>query len=221
MTNSTVVYSCVMGSRLFGLANGGSDFDTMSVVVRPLNYYLGFQNEPATLHAVEPSDGGPKMDVTVHDARKYVGMLSTGNPNVLPSLWAPAEMVLVSTPASEYLRWRRNAFSTKAAARAFAGMASNEAKDEGWKKAARALMLLWQAVELLNTGELSPVVENVETLRALRAGQLEASEYSAMLVEANKTYRAALAASTLPDFLEPERSESLLVTFVRLALGLS
>lgn len=63
------------------------DLDLFAVTVQPPAFYLGVS---AMGHARQDfNTNGHALDVTGHDARKFIGLLGKGNPNVHSWLWTP------------------------------------------------------------------------------------------------------------------------------------
>lgn len=86
------------------------DVDYMSIVVPPEQYYFGLE-EYGSRGTKEYKEG--TLDVVVYEARKFIGLLCAGNPNVLCMLWLDPKYLLKCTPGGAELIRHREMFLSK------------------------------------------------------------------------------------------------------------
>ncbi|MFD9878558.1 nucleotidyltransferase domain-containing protein, partial [[Kitasatospora] papulosa] len=76
------VYSCVMGSRAFGLATAGSDTDRRGVFLAPTPLFWGFTKPPSHVE-------GPAEEQFSWELERFCELALRANPNVLECLHSP------------------------------------------------------------------------------------------------------------------------------------
>ena len=126
MNRAKVILSGIVGSRAYGTATEDSDTDLMSVVIPPIETYLGIDywgNQGTAEQRTE--DGG---EHTFYELRKFVKLCINFNPNVIPLLWLPEHCYRDITPAGQKLIDNRNLFNSKQAYYSLTGYAQNQCK---------------------------------------------------------------------------------------------
>lgn len=153
--------------------NSVDDIDIFRVVVQPKEYYLGLGGYLRKQEHYEAFVG--EYDILVYDIRKFVYLLSNGNPNVHIFLWLRPDDYFNITEAGRYLISNRDEFLSQKVIRSFGGYAVSQLKRmthikyEGYmgekrkslvdrygydcKNAAHCVRLLSTAIDLLKTGE--------------------------------------------------------------------
>lgn len=96
------------------------DKDTMAICVPPKNYYFGLK----TFH----SDGTLEIkhnewDIVVYEAKKFIGLLKMGNPNVTSLLWLDKQYYINVTPEGQLLIDNRDKFMGKHMYKSYIGYA--------------------------------------------------------------------------------------------------
>ena len=120
---------CVLAGYRGSVAHGtfcpetSDDVDLMAVCVPPLDRYFGLVQfgSRGTVVRAGPLADGRTLDLVAYEARKFVGLLAQGNPNVLCMLWLRPEHYLVLTDAGRLLVDNRAVFSAKTVHNAFLG----------------------------------------------------------------------------------------------------
>ena len=107
--------------------NSIDDKDTMAVCVPPKAYYFGYppgygSNEMFPVNGTKEIKEG-KWDIVAYEARKFIGLLAQGNPNVLCMLWVDKQYVLKETAEGRLLRGERGIFVGKHVYHSFTGYA--------------------------------------------------------------------------------------------------
>jgi predicted nucleotidyltransferase len=220
------------------------DKDLMFVCVPPIQYYFGLSEfgSRGTKELTETvDDGGHEIlyDCVVYEAKKFVYLLSVGNPNVLSMLWLPEKHYIKRTDAGRLLVDNRREFIGKHVYRSFVGYAKGQLhrmthwKFEGYmgtkrkqlvealgydaKNAAHLIRLLRMAIEFLTDGQLYVERHDAQELLEIKRGEWSLERVKA---EGERLFALADTAyvnSKLP--AEPNRGaiEALCVSVVRLA----
>lgn len=171
----------LVGSGVHGLAiDGTDDRDEMGVFIEPPEYVIGGRG-PYDTHSwrtqPEGARSGPgDIDLTVYSLRKYLKLALRGNPTILLPLFAPADVLVVTTPLGEELRALAPAIVSRRAPRRFLGYLTQQeerllgggkrnrvparpeliaAHGYDTKYASHAIRLGLQGVELAATGRLT------------------------------------------------------------------
>ncbi|WP_260610678.1 nucleotidyltransferase domain-containing protein [Streptomyces sp. WAC06614] len=200
------VYSCVMGSRAFGLATGASDTDRRGVYLAPTPSFWGFDKPPTHVE-------GPREEQFSWELERFCELALKANPNILECLHSP--LVEVLTPVGAELLDLRGAFLSRRAHASFSRYAvSQRGKLEAdvrlhggprWKHAMHLLRLLLSCRDLLRTGRLTiDVGPYREELLAVKHGERGWDEVTAWMTRLFEETEAALRTTTLP--AEPDRA---------------
>lgn len=99
------------------------DVDTMAICVPPPSYYLGIDEYYRRGTKEVKID---EWDIVVYEARKMIGLLMEGNPNVLSLLWLADKYYIKKTYAGQMLIEQRNLFVGKHAYHSFIGYAHGQ-----------------------------------------------------------------------------------------------
>lgn len=98
------------GSRAHGMETADTDdVDLMSVVIPPLDYYLGQKGFEVKDFGVD-DDG---IDLVVYEYRKFIHLLLKGNPNVLSFLWNREDMFTHTSDIGWQLIKHKHLFNAK------------------------------------------------------------------------------------------------------------
>ncbi|MEV6161034.1 nucleotidyltransferase domain-containing protein [Streptomyces sp. NPDC052052] len=207
------VYSCVMGSRAFGLATDGSDTDLRGVFLAPTPLFWRFDKPPTHVD-------GPADEQFSWELERFCELALRANPNVLECLHSP--LVERIDPVGRELLSLREAFLSRLAHRTFVRYAwGQRAKLEAdvrqygvprWKHAMHLLRLLISSRDLLRTGELVIEVGPArEELLAVKRGEVPWPEVERRMTRLVEENDAALNASPLPAHPDRRRVEDFLI----------
>lgn len=206
--------------------NSIDDRDVISIVVPPLEYYIGFHKEFGSKGTTEIKKN--EWDILIYELRKTINMLYKGNPNILSLLWTDDNYIISQTPAGEILRNHRDIFVGRHVYQSFIGYAKAQfVKMErgayrgymgerrkalvdkyGYdvKCGAHLIRLLRMGIEFLSTGQLQVDRGNYDAAELL---SIKHGEWSLEKVrsEAGHLFRRAedvYDKCTLPDHPDPE-----------------
>jgi predicted nucleotidyltransferase len=200
------VYSCVMGSRAFGLATDGSDTDRRGVFVAPAPLFWRFDKPPTHVE-------GPAPEQFSWELERFLELALRANPNVLECLHSP--LVEHADATGRELLALRDAFLSRVAHQTFVRYAIGQRKKldadvrrhgaPRWKHAMHLLRLLATCRDLLRTGELViDVGADRERLLEVKRGEVDWPRVDAWMTRLAEEAEAAAQGSPLPP--EPDRA---------------
>ncbi|MFI6643434.1 DNA polymerase beta superfamily protein [Streptomyces sp. NPDC050504] len=195
------VYSCVMGSRAFGLATDSSDTDRRGVFLAPTPLYWRFAKPPTHVE-------GPADEQFSWELERFCELALRANPNILECLHSPL-VEHVDATGRELLALR-GAFLSRQAHLTFARYALGQrrkleadVRQHGaprWKHAMHLLRLLGSCRDLLRTGELTiDVGDDREGLLAVKRGEVPWAVVEDRMARLSAECDVAAARSPLPD----------------------
>ncbi|WP_385619480.1 nucleotidyltransferase domain-containing protein [Streptomyces sp. P8-A8] len=200
------VYSCVMGSRAFGLATEGSDTDRRGVFLAPTPLFWRFEKPPTHVD-------GPAPEQFSWELERFCELALRANPNVLECLHSP--LVEHVDDVGRELLSLRGAFLSRLAHRTFVRYASGQRKKlevdvrqygaPRWKHAMHLLRLLGAGRDLLRTGELTIEVGAArDDLLAVKRGEVPWEEVERRMNRLMEESEETARNSPLPQ--EPDRA---------------
>ncbi|MCS0602080.1 nucleotidyltransferase domain-containing protein [Streptomyces sp. LP11] len=193
------IYSCVMGSRAFGLATEASDTDRRGVFLAPTALYWRFEKPPTHVE-------GPGEERFSWELERFCELALRGNPNILECLHSPLVEHLDDT--GRELLSLRGAFLSRQVYGTFTRYALGQRRKldadvrttgaPRWKHAMHLLRLLMSARDLLRTGELClDVGEWREPLLAVKRGEVSWAEVETRMARLAAETDTALARTPL------------------------
>ncbi|MDK0518675.1 nucleotidyltransferase domain-containing protein [Streptomyces sp. ML-6] len=207
------VYSCVMGSRAFGLATEGSDTDLRGVFLAPTPLFWRFDKPPTHVE-------GPAPEQFSWELERFCELALRANPNVLECLHSP--LVEQVDAVGRELLSLREAFLSRLVHQSFVRYAVGQrrkleadVRQHGaprWKHAMHLLRLLASVRDLLRTGELTVEVGPArEELLAVKRGEVPWAEVERRMNRLAEESDGALPGSPLPPGPDRARVEDFLV----------
>lgn len=164
-----MLLSGIVGSTAYGLATPESDIDRLGVFAAPTGALLSLHSPAET---VRNPEGEP--DFARHEAGKYVRLALKSNPSVLELLWLPGDLIEIRLPLGDDLISIRESFLSRTLVRnAYLGYATAQLRKlesradhpRVSKHARHLLRLLFQGLEIYETGQLTVKLENPEHFR--------------------------------------------------------
>ncbi|MFF1689834.1 MULTISPECIES: DNA polymerase beta superfamily protein [unclassified Streptomyces] len=200
------IYSCVMGSRAFGLATDGSDTDRRGVFVAPTPMFWRFEKPPTHVD-------GPADEQFSWELERFCELALRANPNILECLHSP--LVEHVTDTGRELLDLRQAFLSQQVHATFTGYALGQRKKldadvrqygaPRWKHAMHLLRLLASCRDLLRTGRLTlDVGEDREGLLSVKRGEVSWDDVVARMARLGAEAEEAATRTPLP--AEPDRA---------------
>ncbi|MFD3476159.1 DNA polymerase beta superfamily protein [Streptomyces sp. NPDC058695] len=200
------IYSCVMGSRAFGLATDGSDTDRRGVFVAPTPMFWRFEKPPTHVD-------GPADEQFSWELERFCELALRANPNILECLHSP--LVEHVTDTGRELLDLREAFLSQQVHATFTGYALGQRKKldadvrqygaPRWKHAMHLLRLLASCRDLLRTGRLTlDVGDDRAALLAVKRGEVSWDDVVARMARLGAEAEEAAVRTPLP--AEPDRA---------------
>lgn len=214
------IYSCVMGSRAFGLASEDSDTDRRGVYLAPTPLFWRFDKPPAHVE-------GPAVEQFSWELERFLELALRNNPNVLECLHSP--VVEHADALGRELLALRGAFLSRQAHTTFVRYAAGQRRKldadvrqygaPRWKHAMHLLRLLTSCRDLLRTGELRvDVGEERERLLAVKRGEVSWQEVESWMARLQDEADTARDTSPLPAAPDHARVEDFLIRARKAAL---
>lgn len=232
-----LLYAAYGGSRLYGTEDEDSDYDFKAVADLGIDYVLGLHSfDMAKMHSGEGGiTSSGDIDVEVYHYDAFVKRAVRGEVNVIETLFAPKEKVVVHDPFIDVLLQNRSLFLSKQVARQYGGMilkheSSAKSPAEKLKKKEKiqrveafgyetkeimkAVLYLRMATEFLKDGVLRLERVDREELKAIKNGSLGSREQAFSYVEEAKAgWKRAYEESHLPERSNGIEINKLLVGF--------
>ncbi|MFF2331516.1 MULTISPECIES: DNA polymerase beta superfamily protein [unclassified Streptomyces] len=207
------VYSCVMGSRAFGLATEDSDTDRRGVFLAPTPLFWRFDKPPTHVD-------GPAEEQFSWELERFCELALRANPNVLECLHSPL-VEHIDAVGSELLSLR-TAFLSRLTHQTFVRYALGQRRKleadlrqygaPRWKHAMHLLRLLTSGRDLLRTGELVIDVGPArEELLAVKRGEVPWPEVERRMDRLAEENDGAVKSSPLPARPDRPRVEDFLI----------
>ncbi|MEU3356350.1 nucleotidyltransferase domain-containing protein [Streptomyces sp. NPDC037389] len=202
------VYSCVMGSRAFGLATEASDTDRRGVFVAPTALFWGFDKPPTHVE-------GPEEERFSWELERFCELALRANPNALETLHSPL-VEHVDATGRELLELR-GAFLSRRAHQSHVGYARAQYRRfrqeaPRWKHVMHMLRLLTSCRDLLRTGALSlDVGDQRDRFLAVRRGEVPWDRVEAWAARLFEECEEALRGTPLPEEPDAARVEDFLI----------
>lgn len=132
----------VSGSRSYGTSVAGSDLDIKSIVIPPLEAYIGIGHNFDQIEGPENLNNYveylndqekeivkiTKIDGSGYDLRKFISLAIQNNPNILELLYCRNEEVRFCSPVGKMLRDNRHIFLSQRAYPRYFGYAYQQIK---------------------------------------------------------------------------------------------
>jgi hypothetical protein len=204
------------------------DKDLMYVCVPEVDYYLGYH--PG--NPVFPINGTREIkenewDIVVYEARKFIGLLAQGNPNVLAMLWLEPNFYLTKNSGRHvyhsFTGYAHGQFH-RMTHNAFQGHMGDKRKSLvekfgfDTKNAAHLIRLLRMGIEFLKDGELHVLREDASQLLEIKRGEWSldriVTEADRLFANAELTYLN----STLPAKPDLEKINKLSIGVIQTAM---
>ncbi|MGE0144207.1 MAG: nucleotidyltransferase domain-containing protein [Planctomycetota bacterium] len=198
---SFIVYSCVVGSRAYGLDHADSDVDRRGVYLPPADRHWSLFGVPEQLEDREREECHWEM-------QKFLVLAAKANPNVLECLWTPR--IEHIEPIGEELLAIRDAFLSKLVYQTFNGYVISQfrkmavklrrSEEPSRKHAMHLIRLLRTGIGTLLEHRVPVAVGDArEELLSIRDGTMPWQDVEALRHRLHDEFDRAFAATTLPD----------------------
>lgn len=89
MKNYKKIYTCLSGSKAYGLDHPDSDTDIRGVIVYPEKDYFAITRPQETIERI-----GATKDLVYHELRKFFVLATQNNPNILEMLYVDSNHII-------------------------------------------------------------------------------------------------------------------------------
>lgn len=127
-----IIFKCRTGSHLYGTNRPTSDEDYSGVFLPSTEDLLSIQKGPEELTENKKNSAGSQnefgdIDCKFFSIQKFIRLASEGQPGQLEMLFAPKEMIIISTPEWDELKSHISSFLSKRAIVPFIGFCLSQA----------------------------------------------------------------------------------------------
>ena len=214
------------------------DKDVMAVCVPPLDYYFGLRQFGSRgTQEIKYQE----WDIVIYEVRKFIGLLTQGNPNVLSLLWLNENHYIKITDAGRLLIENRDVFVGRHVYKSFTGYAYDQLHRmthmafEGYmgekrkrlvekygydtKNAAHLLRLLRMGIEFLRDGKLYVQRDDAKWLLEVKRGEWTLEQIQKEAERLFKLTEQAYLSSSLPPGPDKQAVNALAVAAISKAIG--
>lgn len=199
-----VIYSCIVGSRAYGLELEDSDTDLRGIYLPPADLHWALYPLPEQLeHEADQS--------CYWELQKFISLALSANPNILECLYTP--LVLTVTPLAQELLEMRSIFLSQMIYQTYNGYVMSQFKklehdlrthgEIRWKHAMHLVRLLLAGISVLREGFVPLKMDEYrQQLLAIRNAEIPWEEVNAWRLSLHQQFDAALKTCRLP--VEPD-----------------
>ena len=222
-------YLTIMGSQAYGVSTESSDYDIYGFTI-PLKEDIfghlkgdieGFGQQKQRFeswqqHHINDSETRKQYDFQIYSIVRYFSLCMENNPNMIDSLFTPANCVIHSTQIAEIVRENRKMFLHKGSWHKFKGYAYSQVhkmsikQPEGGKRkesielygldvkfAYHVVRLLNEVEQILIEGDLD-LQRNREQLKSIRRGEWTQEQIIQYFNDKERSLEELYLKSTLP-----------------------
>lgn len=194
-------YSCVVGSRAFGLDLDDSDIDRRGIFLPPAELHWSLFGLPEQIENAENQE-------CYWELQKFLVLALKANPNVLECLYTP--LVEKSNEISQELLSSRTQFLSKLVYQTYNGYVLSQFRkleqdmrtrgELRWKHVMHLIRLLLSGITILEESRVPvKVSEHRDRLMAIRQGKIAWDEINGWRLELHKRFDRAFETTSLPD----------------------
>lgn len=212
----------VTGSKAYGTDTEFSDSDFKGVVIPPLSYFTGLDS----FKGYDKSGGEnfkskeDNLDISYMHINKFVDGLMKSVPGNVEMIFTREEDILYCNEHGRRLIDERKLFMSKFLYARYGGYAkriinelerSNGSQEYNKKDFMHGVRILTSAIEMLDTGNYSTFRSDREYLIECRNGKYTSEEAYGVLIHLNEKMKKSLQDSSLPEVVDYEKVNKLLV----------
>lgn len=234
---SNLQYEVIMGSRAYSVNSPDSDYDIYGFVIPPKDILFphlrgvipGFGNQGEKFEQYEEQglvhkdeDGKMEVSFNIYNIVKYFQLCMDNNPNMLDSLFVPANCVLYSTQVAQIVRDNRKKFLSKKCWQKFKGYAFSQihkmenknptgkrldlVRQHGYdtKYAYNLIRLLDECEQILTLGDMD-LTRAREQMKSIKRGDWSEEQVRSYFHSKLVGLEQAYSASKLPEI--PDENE--------------
>lgn len=221
-----LVYAIKAGSHLYGTTTPESDEDYRGVFVPGIRYMLGLQSVEAI------SETSERIDIMMHEVRKFVTLCLNGNPNILDWIFAPEDCHIFVSNHFDPLLENRDLLLSRRIVPRFGGYVTGhlsrmergvtghlgekrkadiERHGYSTKNAMHLIRLARMGCEAVETGKYNVRRPDVEELLSIKRGEWDVERIREEGERLVARMDAAVETSPLPEEPPEDRVEQLVI----------
>lgn len=247
-----IAYMTIMGSAAYGVNNDDSDQDIYGFCIPPKGIIFphtegiiqGFGNQGPRFdvwsehHIRHPDDPKREYDFAIYSIVKYFSLVMENNPNMIDSLFTPANCVIAATAVGQHVRENRKTFLHKGSWHKFKGYAfaqmgkiksktnsSNPKRAETIEKFGYDVKFAYHVVRLMNEveqimieGDLD-LLRSREQLKSIRRGEWTLEQLADWFAKKEAVLSDVYLKSTLPHSADEKAVKAILMECLEMHYG--
>ena len=214
-----ILYSCVVGSRAYGLDTDSSDTDRRGFFLPPAGFHWSLARLPEQIEDEAEQE-------CYWELEKFLRLALKANPNVLEVLYSP--LVERTSPLAAELLAMRESFLSRAVHQSYNAYVLSQFKkieqdlrqhgEARWKHAMHLIRLLLSGIVVLREGLVPLRVDSYrERLLSIKRGEMPWDELEQWRLDLHRQFDAALDTTALPEKADWARVDKFLLRARRLA----
>lgn len=208
-----VIYSCVVGSRAYGLDDASSDTDRRGIYLPPADLHWSLYGIPEQIEHKEEQE-------CYWELQKFLVLALKANPNVLECLYTP--LIEVATPLAQELLGLRSLFLSQLVYQTYNSYVLSQFKkmeqdlrtvgEIRWKHAMHLIRLLLSGITILREGFVPVRVEDYrDRLLAIKYQQMSWEEVNHWRLSLHQEFDRTFANTQLPERPDYEKANAFLI----------
>ena len=198
-----IIYSCIVGSRAYGLDHEESDLDRRGIYLPPAELHWSLYGVPEQIE-----ETGGTTDEVYFELQKFLVLSLKANPSVLECLYTP--LVEIKSELARELLESRNKLLSQLVYQTFNGYVLSQFKklesdinqygEPKWKHVMHLIRLLLSGITTLQEGVMPVEVNDFKKeLLQIRRGEMPFDEVNQWRLELHKQFDSAFEKTKLPE----------------------
>ena len=208
-----VIYSCIVGSKAYGLDDSDSDTDRRGIYLPPAEMHWSLYGIPEQIEHKEDQE-------CYWELQKFLILALKANPNILECFYTP--LIEMATPLAEELLSMREIFLSKLVYQTYNSYVLSQFKKmeqdlrtKGtirWKHPMHLIRLLLSGINILKHGFVPVRVEDYrDRLLAIKYQQVSWDEVNRWRLSLHEEFDRTFATTHLPERPDYEKANAFLI----------
>lgn len=198
-----IIYSCIVGSRAYGLEHEESDIDRRGIYLPPAELHWSLYGVPEQIE-----ETGGTTDEVYFELQKFLTLSLKANPSVLECLYTP--LVETETELAKELLQNRDRLLSRLVYQTFNGYVLSQFKklesdinqygEPKWKHVMHLIRLLLSGITTLQEGVMPVEVDECKSeLLQIRRGEMPFDQVNQWRLDLHKQFDSAFENTKLPE----------------------
>ncbi len=198
-----IIYSCIVGSRAYGLDHEESDLDRRGIYLPPAEMHWSLYGVPEQIE-----ETGGTTDEVYFELQKFLVLSLKANPSVLECLYTP--LVEIKSELARELLESRNKLLSRLVYQTFNGYVLSQFKklesdisqygEPKWKHVMHLIRLLLSGITILQEGVMPvEVIDFKQELIQIRRGEMPFDQVNQWRLDLHKQFDSAFEGTKLPE----------------------